>query len=564
MTTEDVAQFVSNHMTASTPAGASADSLSSLADLLAHPDELAKFGQLLNSIKLSPDTIQALAKITPDQFVNVIKNAMSKPDIVQAAKTAWAAADQSPTVAMDTIAQPVQQSVQDSYEQAGIVFAAIGLSLAVPGVAVAVVALVVAGVAFVLGFADPVAFVVALVGLVVALIAFALAVPSLVAGIGGLVYALLPAAVRQRKVLSTNTISIQAPKGQYVSAQGGGGGQLYANQGAVGGFETFGVVDLGGGQIALQAANRQLVSAAGGGGGIVTVDRNAIGDWETFTPVSYGNNAFALKTANGHYIRADNQGGLGVTAFPNSATRGTSDIYAGSVFTISIVSGIPSTVLSPRLWVIGTDNKLYRWNGSGWDDPGNGGWGTRLAMSPSGQLYLLNAQRDNSIWRNDGNTWTQVPGAAFDIAFGPDGGMFVLGTDNHIYRWNGSGWDAAGSGGFGTRLVVSPTGQLFLLNANAGNTIWRNDGNTWTQVPGSALDIAFRRDGSLFIIGTDTRVYHWNGSGWDGFGCSGTRLAASSSGQLFALDATAGNRIMRNDVDTWNQMSGAALDVAIA
>jgi len=77
-------------------------------------------------------------------------------------------------------------------------------------------------------------------------------------------------------------ISLRAYNGQYVCAEGGGGGEVVANRHEIGVWETFELIDLENNKVALRAHNGQYVCAEGGGGGEVVANRNRIGVWETF------------------------------------------------------------------------------------------------------------------------------------------------------------------------------------------------------------------------------------------------------------------------------------------
>lgn len=71
--------------------------------------------------------------------------------------------------------------------------------------------------------------------------------------------------------------------GKYVSADGGGGGAVFANGPKIGLWEVFGMIGQGGGKVALQAPNGKYLSAQGGGGGALLANSDIIGPWETFT-----------------------------------------------------------------------------------------------------------------------------------------------------------------------------------------------------------------------------------------------------------------------------------------
>lgn len=128
-------------------------------------------------------------------------------------------------------------------------------------------------------------------------------------------------------------VQLRAWNGQWVAAEGGGGGAVNANRNGAGVWETFGLVDLNGGslahgdpialrahdgahflrasngaldargtsaqpfvveriagagqlrdgdQVGLRAADGRYVVAEGGGGGAVNANRSGVGPWETF------------------------------------------------------------------------------------------------------------------------------------------------------------------------------------------------------------------------------------------------------------------------------------------
>jgi carbamate kinase len=88
-------------------------------------------------------------------------------------------------------------------------------------------------------------------------------------------------------------IHLRADNGQYVCAEGGGGGEVVANRDRAQEWETFTVERVPGRRgrgnvrtgdsIALRADNGQYVCAEGGGGGEVVANRDRAQEWETFT-----------------------------------------------------------------------------------------------------------------------------------------------------------------------------------------------------------------------------------------------------------------------------------------
>jgi hypothetical protein len=78
-------------------------------------------------------------------------------------------------------------------------------------------------------------------------------------------------------------VALLAVNGCYVTAVGGGGGELHSRVKVIDIWERFKLIDRGDGKIALQCHNGQYVCAEGGGGQKLVANRSAIGPWETFT-----------------------------------------------------------------------------------------------------------------------------------------------------------------------------------------------------------------------------------------------------------------------------------------
>lgn len=113
-------------------------------------------------------------------------------------------------------------------------------------------------------------------------------------------------------------VALQASNGQWWAAESGGGDVINANRGAIGAWEVFRLIDLGGGNVALQCANGQYVAAESGGGRELICNRNAVGGWETFRRIDLGGGYIALQCSNGQYVVAENGGGQEVLCNRNA------------------------------------------------------------------------------------------------------------------------------------------------------------------------------------------------------------------------------------------------------
>jgi ElaB/YqjD/DUF883 family membrane-anchored ribosome-binding protein len=131
------------------------------------------------------------------------------------------------------------------------------------------------------------------------------------------------------------SVSFRTHTGQYLVAEGGGGGVVNANRAAPGPWETFRLTDLNGGtlqsgdDIHLATHNGMFVVAEGGGGGVVNANRPRASHWERFTlrkvrgssgHIIRSGDTIALLARNGQYVVAEGGGGGVVNA--NRPARG--------------------------------------------------------------------------------------------------------------------------------------------------------------------------------------------------------------------------------------------------
>ena len=113
------------------------------------------------------------------------------------------------------------------------------------------------------------------------------------------------------------TVSLRAhANGRYVTAENAGAAPLIANRTAIGGWEQFDELDLGGGNVALRAhANNMIVTADNAGAAPLIANRAAVGPWETFALVRNGDGSVSLRAqVNGRYVTAEAAGAQALIA----------------------------------------------------------------------------------------------------------------------------------------------------------------------------------------------------------------------------------------------------------
>lgn len=103
-------------------------------------------------------------------------------------------------------------------------------------------------------------------------------------------------------------VSLQAWNGQYVYAEGGGGGEVLANrnENKIDEWATFDLIDLKDNKIGLRAQNDDFVCAEGGGGRELIASRTKLSEWETFKLDTLGDNTVRLRAHLGQYVSVEN------------------------------------------------------------------------------------------------------------------------------------------------------------------------------------------------------------------------------------------------------------------
>ncbi|WP_328473091.1 GDSL-type esterase/lipase family protein [Streptomyces sp. NBC_00448] len=110
---------------------------------------------------------------------------------------------------------------------------------------------------------------------------------------------------------SADVVSLRShADGEYVTAANAGAAPLIASATAIGTWEQFDELDLGGGDIALRAhANGLIVTADDAGADPLIANRTAVGGWETFQLVHNGDGSVSLLAqADGDYVTAEDAG----------------------------------------------------------------------------------------------------------------------------------------------------------------------------------------------------------------------------------------------------------------
>jgi hypothetical protein len=181
------------------------------------------------------------------------------------------------------------------------------------------------------------------------------------------------------------------------------------------------------------------------------------------------------------------------------------------------------------------------------------------------------------------NGWENVGGLGKDIGANTvkstlGEAVWILGNDDVPWRFNGSGWDQI-PGITGTRIDVDNDGRAWVVAMN--KHIFRyvpSASPVWQEVPGNgaALDIGIGSNvqgstsfpGSVFVIGTDKRLYgfNFNTNQWNLFPGPTNVVAVDVDSLGMPSVVTAGGQVMDfKGGSTWTTMPGTtqSMDIGI-
>ena len=174
-----------------------------------------------------------------------------------------------------------------------------------------------------------------------------------------------------------------------------------------------------------------------------------------------------------------------------------------------------------QTYVVGTDRRVYHWVGTNWTVLPGTPSANRIDVTSAGVPWIITTNSDILFFENNG--WTQVSGAALDIACGANE-IFIIGTNNAILR---------------------------------------RVGNSFSQLPsGLAQRIDVDSDGNPWVVGLDNLIYQYINNAWSARSAEQTIDVGidSENGHIWALE-TSGQLLLYTGNNTWENRGGLASNV---
>lgn len=164
-------------------------------------------------------------------------------------------------------------------------------------------------------------------------------------------------------------------------------------------------------------------------------------------------------------------------------------------------------------------------------------------------------------YRFENNNWSQKSSGIRLVAVGNKDAVYGIRSDRTLARFDGNNWNKIETSmpiGF---VAVSPKGDVFILNAD-NNTMWHQAGGGFKQLPGLLKRISARSLQELWGVGTDDKIYKFDGTDWkkqDSFnGGAALDVSVGDNGAVWATNTE--QKVFRYDGDGkgWTLIPGAA------
>jgi hypothetical protein len=115
----------------------------------------------------------------------------------------------------------------------------------------------------------------------------------------------------------------------------------------------------------------------------------------------------------------------------------------------------------------------------------------------------------------------------------------------------------------GSVWVISPA---YVYSSPYGSLIWHYVNGTWTNVPGAATRLACAPDNTLWAVNGTGNIYHLVGGAWSWFGAGASDISIGPDGSVYIISnvpgAPNGNGIWHYISGGWTQLPGEAVSIA--
>jgi Tectonin domain/Subtilase family len=123
--------------------------------------------------------------------------------------------------------------------------------------------------------------------------------------------------------------------------------------------------------------------------------------------------------------------------------------------------------------------------------------------------------------------------------------------------------------GSAREVAAATDGSLWVLSTQGTGTdyyIYRYLNGAWTNIPGAALRIAAAPDGTVWVVNSAGSIYHYDGHGWNPIAGGASDVSVGLDGSVYVISNQGGGPYGRGIwhyyAGSWSQLPGAAVRIA--
>lgn len=197
--------------------------------------------------------------------------------------------------------------------------------------------------------------------------------------------------------------------------------------------------------------------------------------------------------------------GNGLTEIDISSAR---SIYGwpGQIIDIGICDRLS------EFWAINSSENVVQWTGGEWVLRRSGDH-KAIDVGPQDEVWVI--ESDNDIYRYNSGSWEEVAGQGTDIGVGADGDVWMVGKNGGVFQRTTGRWTDRKRG---EHLAIDVDHLGFAWVINEHHKVFKWNGRDWVSIPGiEAIDISLSSNGKVWVIERESRLPHYylpNQSRW--------------------------------------------------
>lgn len=186
----------------------------------------------------------------------------------------------------------------------------------------------------------------------------------------------------------------------------------------------------------------------------------------------------------------------------------------------------------------------------------------QVVVGSANAIWALDVTGNHYKW--NGAAWEKKGCCVGTLSVGADGTLWAThpSNNNKDMRWNGTRWDESVPAGMKQVSVVNAS---TVWGVDDSGTHWKLNGAQWEKKACCVSQIAASSDGELWAVNhaNMNRVLRWTGTGWDeNFPTGMVYLAVGSAQNIWGLDA--GDQVFKLQGKTWQKMPGTLHNISVA